>query len=1112
MLSVEVITSAQAVRLVHPVAGSPYRLVHRSDRGACRPQDLRLLGPDVPPSLVAIDVEARFATRTDLVRLAPVPGLRHQVDAGADTITVRRWSRRDDLGHPCPSPSTRVVAVGAAAPAPAILGAAGWSLDVVHHRDPTTGRVTWGDGRAGGAPPAETLADGSIAVVDDRGIRHRFDAAGRHLGSDDSISGVVIATVTYRPDGMLDAVVGRTGATTRIEVDAGEVRVVAADGRTTRLSSDDGSGVVRVTDAAGGATVLQCGPLGHVVAATTPQGRTHRFEYDDEGRLVRHITPLGGGSTLWRAITDRGEKVLRTTAGGVEQSSLVDRRPDGSRHVAMGCCAGAVTSTTIGADGAVTTQYADGTTVWDRRPAPGRPGSRVLRTPAGLGEETSVEREIVVDHAGWTTVERLIANGRTFTCSTDTSVRSQTTVTPEGRWLQVEYDAHGDIVAIGQSGRVPGAMLVRPVVVEHREHRDLKVREVFADGSGQAFGYDADGHGTALVRPDGATHTFVRDGDGNLVVWRDPNGGETVAARDADGRVTSLRSAAGRSIASHFAPAGSVSHVIGSAVDGTSDTTTIARDAATRLVSLTRTSSDAEQAVAYGWDGPLRAGARWTGVLAATAGYRYGPDLRLVGVAVDGGPEDEIEYDRDGLVVREGPFRIERDAATGAVLVVTDGVARVELRHDERGRLLARSHTVAGRDVYRLELTYDGSGRVARREEHIGGAAIVRAYRYDALGQLVEVLDGDGGPIERYGYDLNGNRISTERGPTAARVDMTYDGADHPVARDGAAMEVDADGLVLGDVDRRYEYGGRGELVAVHPRAGGEATRYVYDGFGTRVAAIGSSGTRRLLFADPRDATRLTCSFDASSARTRYRHGPDSLLAIERDGRRWHVACDQTGTARVVSDDAGTIVKVVERDSFGVVSSDSDPSFVLDVGFAGGIDDPASGRVRFGLRDYDARLGRWASADPLGFLSDDANLWRYCGNDPVNFRDPLGTSDGATTSSSGGFTLPGTPDFSSFQSWRDFSHTEGVNPTAPLLGKGAGDTTPAPGLVPGGTGFGFTPPSYGLYINGRWCQFKVGSGNIFPYPATPAYPGTTEYTDFGLEKGGSAGAAFQVHF
>ncbi|MCP4721003.1 MAG: DUF4329 domain-containing protein, partial [Desulfobacteraceae bacterium] len=60
----------------------------------------------------------------------------------------------------------------------------------------------------------------------------------------------------------------------------------------------------------------------------------------------------------------------------------------------------------------------------------------------------------------------------------------------------------------------------------------------------------------------------------------------------------------------------------------------------------------------------------------------------------------------------------------------------------------------------------------------------------------------------------------------------------------------------------------------------------------------------------------------------------------------------------------------------------------------GGIYDLHTGLVRFGVRDYDAEIGRWTAKDPIGFGGGDANLYAYVLNDPVNLVDPLGLAPG----------------------------------------------------------------------------------------------------------------------
>ena len=93
---------------------------------------------------------------------------------------------------------------------------------------------------------------------------------------------------------------------------------------------------------------------------------------------------------------------------------------------------------------------------------------------------------------------------------------------------------------------------------------------------------------------------------------------------------------------------------------------------------------------------------------------------------------------------------------------------------------------------------------------------------------------------------------------------------------------------------------------------------------------------------------------------------------------------------RLVADEAGNVVKRVSYDAFGNIIADSNPSFDIWFGFAGGLHDRDIELVRFGHRDYDPKTGRWTAKDPIFFNGGDTDLYGYCLNDPVNGFDPDG--------------------------------------------------------------------------------------------------------------------------
>ncbi len=71
------------------------------------------------------------------------------------------------------------------------------------------------------------------------------------------------------------------------------------------------------------------------------------------------------------------------------------------------------------------------------------------------------------------------------------------------------------------------------------------------------------------------------------------------------------------------------------------------------------------------------------------------------------------------------------------------------------------------------------------------------------------------------------------------------------------------------------------------------------------------------------------------------------------------------------------------------MTRDTSPGF-QPFGFAGGILDSDTGLVHLGAREYDPKLGRFTTSDPIGFDGGSFNLHGYALGDPVNFIDPTG--------------------------------------------------------------------------------------------------------------------------
>jgi RHS repeat-associated protein len=97
-------------------------------------------------------------------------------------------------------------------------------------------------------------------------------------------------------------------------------------------------------------------------------------------------------------------------------------------------------------------------------------------------------------------------------------------------------------------------------------------------------------------------------------------------------------------------------------------------------------------------------------------------------------------------------------------------------------------------------------------------------------------------------------------------------------------------------------------------------------------------------------------------------------------------------------DENGAEVESYEYDAWGrtaVLDADGNPLSESAIGnrylFQGREYDSATGLYYFRARWYDPVSGRWLSKDPIG-ISGGLNLYAFCGNNPVNFTDPMGTA------------------------------------------------------------------------------------------------------------------------
>lgn len=885
-----------------------------------------------------------------------------------------------------------------------------------------------------------------VAVDPSGGRLHVFDARGRHLRTEDAISGHRMVAFEYDAAGRLIAIEDAEGQRTAIQRDAEgkPTAFVTASGATTRLSVD-GEGLLAELTGPDGRR-LRCeydAARGLLQRLEHGDGRSSTFAYDADGRLVSDTDPAGRSLALERH-TEPG-RVEVTTKTGVERITSYVQRFDATTQTEVRtrqtCCER--TEEQRFPDGSLLEKQADGTEwrlAFASDPRFGAevrlPLTRELKiqglVPQFAVHGRSVELENPLDPRSVRVLLDTVRVGTdTWLQRLDWTGRSLTWTAPSGRVTVVGLDARGRIVRLAP----PGMPATRVVYGADGHITELALGEgigarrtlidVGADGlprslqdaTGGRFaaeydlagrplrvwmaagetpavlGYDTRGLLQTLQVPTGAEHVFVRDGAGRQLEYRPAGGGAPlVTQRDRDGLVTAVDFGGGISVG--VVREATSMKIAGLSVGAprTPGTITFARDRGTGALATATTPEGAR--TAFTWHGPLPRQVTHTapgGTFQVVVDHTYDTRLRLRSLRVGALPRMQFDYDADGLVMGAGDVNLTRDAASGRIRLLGAGNAVVEYGYDAFGDVATIQSAAGSSPTVSFTYSRDGVGRVATMVDARGARSFV--FGYDGRGRLGTVSE-NGNVVHRLAHDANGNLEAD----SAAGVTYACDAQDRLLRAGDIALEYDSAGRVVtrtrGGQATQYVYDALGNLLhATLPT--GRRIDYQVDALQRRVVRLVDGrpshgyvhGAGQRLLGELRDeggSLRLVRCFQYASRA----HVPD---VIREANRTYLLIHDHLGSVRRVVDAiSGQVQQDLDYDAFGRVVRDTNPGF-QPFGFAGGLYDPETQLVRFGARDYDPELRRWLAKDPALFAGGDLNLYAYAAGDPINGVDPDGT-------------------------------------------------------------------------------------------------------------------------
>jgi RHS repeat-associated protein len=616
-------------------------------------------------------------------------------------------------------------------------------------------------------------------------------------------------------------------------------------------------------------------------------------------------------------------------------------------------------------------------------------------------------------------------NGRTYAGTYDAASRTTTSVTPEGRQSTTQVDALGRPIQIQITGFLSVYLnydsqgrLVNATQGSGAEERSLNLQyntsgslTTLTDSLGlsQQFEYDAAGRMTRGILPEGRVVEIIYDKNGNPTSIKPPGQPAHIFSYTAVGKVADYTPPdvgigakkreyiynADRQLTQIVRPDGKTVDIDYDAA-GRKRLLTIPRgtytydyDAATGTMT-TIISPDGE-GLSFDHDGPFLTGSTWTGTVAGNVTWALDDNLRITSRSVNGENTVNLAYNNDGLLTQAGSLVIDRDTQTGLITETTLGVVSDATVSNGFGELSQYTTARNGTTLYDVQYHYDTIGRITQKIETIGGVNDTYDYAYDMAGRLTEVQKNSA-VIAAWTYDTNGNRLTAT--DSFGNRAGTYDAQDRLLTYGGYSYAYTAAGELVSKTNEAgtttYDYDVLGNLMGVTLPDGTEIT-YGIDGSNRRIGkSINGTLVQGFLY---KDFLRPIAELDGDNnvvSRFVYGTKPNVPDYMEKNGVTYRIISDHLGSPRlVVNTTDGTIVQRMDYDAYGNVLNDTNPGF-QPFGFAAGLYDPDTGLTRFGMRDYEAEIGRWTVKDPILFSGKDTNLYAYAFNDPVNRTDPSG--------------------------------------------------------------------------------------------------------------------------
>jgi RHS repeat-associated protein len=757
--------------------------------------------------------------------------------------------------------------------------------------------------------------------------------------------------------------------------------------------------------------------MGNQTKVIDANGNVTESQYDSMGRLVKTISadpdgilgPQTSSTTTYR-YDENGNQVAMVDALGRETLSVYDARnrlvetiqADGSRQT-MGYDADNNPNQETDGNGNLSSRK-----TYDAR-------GRLIRERDAQGKETTYQYDVAnqlvetKDAQGKVTQYKYDELGRRIQLIEKGSGSDQITRT--------EYDKAGNVTAeidaLNNRTEYRYDNRDRRTVVVDADNTDLPLVQQKATTTV----YDNVGNVLSITDPVGNTTSYIYDGLNRLTTETNSLGKTRSFTYDANGNQTSVTDRNGRTRSFTYDALNRQTEENWLASNGSVIRSTQSfYDPLNQLVGLTDPSSS--YSYSYDLNGRLKTVSNFGTPGVPTVLFTYGYDntgnVTSVTEAINGVTSSTTAYTYDSL------NRVGQIVQTGTAVQAK----RVDFSYNSIGQVssMKRYSNAAGTQVVAETIhTYDPFNRlVGINHQRANGSSINNyTFGYDAADRITAITDIDG--TTTYSYDRSNELTGADRPGTSGDEAYIYDangnrtnagyqtGSNNRLQTDGIyTYTYDDEGnlktrtTIATNAVREYTWDYRNRLTSVVDRTGSNTTRqstYTYDVTNQRIAktvdldGAGTAPATTTRFVYDRNNVALEFTGTATVPSTRYFHGTDvdQVLAQESSNTTTWLLSDQVGTTRDLVNNSGTLLNHFTYDSFGNQTG-STPNATVDTRykFTGRELDAETGDYFYRARYYDPETARFLSEDPIGFGSEDANLYRYVSNSPLDTVDPYG--------------------------------------------------------------------------------------------------------------------------